>query len=371
MKRKIKVCHVTSVHPRFDIRIFIKECVSLYESGFDVSLIVADGLGDELVKGVMIYDVGKSKNRLHRILFNTRKIYKKAKSLSSDIYHFHDPELMFYGLKLKGKYTKVVYDIHEDLVQQIKLKYWIPKSLRNIISILFKKIENFVVKRLDALVVPQPYMKKKYLLKNKNTVLVANFVILENTQENLSINYANQISFHGGALTKDRGVLNMIKAYALLKEENKLILAGNLKEELLSELKNEEGWNNITYLGRLPYEDVKKQYLNSSIGLILYNNVGQYYLSYAIKLFEYMLNGIPVIMPNFGEWVAFNKENQCGINVDSTNAKEVAAAINYLNENIEEKKRLGKNGRTAVLEKYNWSISENTLIKLYNNLQNN
>ena len=66
-----KVVHITSVHQRYDTRIFQKECLSLRDAGYDVSLIVADGKGDETFEGIKIYDVGKEKNRIKRLLFTS------------------------------------------------------------------------------------------------------------------------------------------------------------------------------------------------------------------------------------------------------------------------------------------------------------
>ncbi|WP_067865114.1 hypothetical protein [Neptuniibacter marinus] len=42
MRSNIKVAHLTSAHPRYDTRIFLKECVSLVRHGLFVSLIVDD-----------------------------------------------------------------------------------------------------------------------------------------------------------------------------------------------------------------------------------------------------------------------------------------------------------------------------------------
>ena len=75
----MKVCHLTSVHTRYDTRIFLKECQSLASNGYKVSLVVADGLFDEYKEGVSIYDVGKTDSgRLNRFTTTTRKVYKKA-----------------------------------------------------------------------------------------------------------------------------------------------------------------------------------------------------------------------------------------------------------------------------------------------------
>jgi len=97
-----KVTHLTSVHSRYDTRIFLKECVSLAkESNYSVNLVVADGLPNEVKSQVHIYDVGLSGSRMGRALGVTKRVLKKAIELDSDIYHFHDPELISTGLKLK------------------------------------------------------------------------------------------------------------------------------------------------------------------------------------------------------------------------------------------------------------------------------
>ena len=72
-----KVCYLTTVHHRYDTRIFFKECVSLAINNYHVSLIVADGKGNELKDGINIYDVGLPKSRLKRMLFFPKKHSRK------------------------------------------------------------------------------------------------------------------------------------------------------------------------------------------------------------------------------------------------------------------------------------------------------
>lgn len=50
-----KVCHITSAHSRYDVRIFIKQCKSLANNGYDVTLIVNDDKDNEKIDGVTSY----------------------------------------------------------------------------------------------------------------------------------------------------------------------------------------------------------------------------------------------------------------------------------------------------------------------------
>ena len=88
----IKVCHVTSVHPRNDIRIFRKECVSLARAGYEVTLVQQGESGEQ--DGVHLLGFGAVEtSRLKRMTQGAKKAYMLAKTVDADIYHLHDPEL--------------------------------------------------------------------------------------------------------------------------------------------------------------------------------------------------------------------------------------------------------------------------------------
>ena len=96
------VCHITSVHPINDVRIFHKECKSLAAAGFNVTLIACgDNYLETYNEGVkqIVLNI-PVKNRVERMISRSNAIYIKALELDADIYHFHDPELLNIGLKL-------------------------------------------------------------------------------------------------------------------------------------------------------------------------------------------------------------------------------------------------------------------------------
>src|SRR5690606_37668892 len=127
---------------RYDTRIFLKECASLANNGFSVSLIVADGKKHEQKNNVAIYDIGASKDRLDRMRNVTSRVFKKAVELDAEIYHLHDPELIPIGLKLKKLGKKVIFDAHEDLPNQILSKHYISPLIRKPLSTIVRILES-------------------------------------------------------------------------------------------------------------------------------------------------------------------------------------------------------------------------------------
>ena len=89
-----RAVHLTSVHPRFDGRIFHKECRALAMAGYDVTFIVPSAEGDTHRDGVKICGVTPPRNRRERMTRTLWKVYRAALRANGEIYHFHDPELL-------------------------------------------------------------------------------------------------------------------------------------------------------------------------------------------------------------------------------------------------------------------------------------
>lgn len=362
----MKIVHMTSAHSRYDSRIFLKECNTLAKNKYEVCLIVADGLKSEIKDNIKIYNIGaKVSNRVFRSLISSFLIYKKARNINADIFHFHDPELIPFGLLLSIEGRNVVYDIHEDLAQQILIKAWIPSSLRKPISLLFSKFEVYACKMFYSLVVPQDEMKTYFSKYNKHTYTLYNF---PNGRDNkVSFQRKNPFQLiYAGSISEERGIFNMLSLISelhRLDNRYKLVLAGNIPIPLLNKTKEHDGWQYVDYKGLLSTDELYQLYSESTIGLIMFNNIGQYYMSYALKLFEYMQNGLTVVMPNFGNWLDFNKKFNVGYCVDVKDPFSSAQLINNLC-NVDLELYCHKNQETCSTS-FIWESQTDILLKVY------
>lgn len=369
---KIKITHLTSAHPRFDTRIFIKMCSSLAKiENYEVNLIVADNKGDEVKNDVNIFDVGKKAGRINRILTTTQKVYQKALELDSDIYHFHDPELIPVGLKLKKMGKKVIFDVHENIALQILDKEYIPKILRKLISKIYRRYEVKSLKKFDALVLAEHSYKNYYKELNNKIEIILNMPDVKPLEQFASEERDKNEIFYIGGISNDRGFKVTIEALKLLK--NKSIdffmhYIGPYSIDLIGSINLDKIENNIKLYGRMSLYEGLEYSRNAKVGLSILKPIGNYTSSYSTKVFEYMALGLPVITSNFQLYKDVVEKYKCGICVDPLNPKDIAEAIEYIMTHPLEAKKMGENGKKAVIQKYNWSIEEEKLFSVYKGL---
>jgi glycosyltransferase involved in cell wall biosynthesis len=363
----LKVAHLTSVHPRYDTRIskFLASTAKRYRT----YLICADGIGDFFSENLTIFSFNKYKSRIFRMWFSCNKIYEKALSLNADLYQIHDPELIRVGLKLIKLKKKVIFDSHENVSSQILDKYYIPYIFRSLISNTYKLYEKFTLKNFSGLIGATLNIKSYLINININTININNYPLILSSK--LSHKKKITSKFHIcyiGAITRTRGIFNLIKSLEFTKNEVTLNLAGEFYPiSLKKKLKKIPGWKKVNYVGFVN-KDIFLSSKNYSAGLLNLLHTPNHQNSMPNKLFEYMSYKIPVIASNFPIWKKIIKKNSCGLICNENSPRDIASKIDYLINNSKEAKKMGESGYRAVLHKYNWKLEEKKILSFYKKL---
>jgi len=369
-----KVCILTSVHTPFDTRIFHKQAKSLLKASYDVTLI-AQHDRDELVGGIRMIALPKPKNRLWRML-GIWRVCKLAFMQKAEIYHLHDPELIPITVLLK-LFTngKVIYDVHENIKYDILSKSWLPKGTKRLFSLMYQLTEKLSFPFIDKIIIAEDSYTKNYR-KQDNILALRNYPILSFLKEPSEAKNARPTLVYVGGVTEVRGVWELVESVRLLKpryDNILLTLAGpiypvSLEEKIGKLLEQFNLQQNVHSVGRIKHEEVYTILPRCHVGMAILHPTPNHIESLVTKLFEYMAAGLPVIASNFPLWKELIEGNNCGLNVDPLNPEEIAKAVAYLIEHPNEARKMGENGRKAVVVKYNWETESKKLIDVYENL---
>jgi glycosyltransferase involved in cell wall biosynthesis len=360
------IVHLTSAHPRYDTRIFIKQCRSLNERGHDVTLVVADGLGDETIDGVCIVDVGRPAGRIDRILRATRRVLRAALRLDGDVYQLHDPELLPAGLRLKRNGKRVIFDSHEDVPTQLLAKPYLGRVSRLTLSRAFRLYEDYACRRFDGLIAATPFIRERLARLHPHTVDINNYPLLQEFDGPPDWDRKAPEVCYVGSISAIRGIRELVRACELLHSPARLALVGTFSEPALErEIARFPGWTRVQAHGHLDRIGVRQVMQRAMAGLVTLHPVVNYLDALPVKMFEYMAAGLPVIASRFPLWQDIVEGNQCGVCVDPGNPAAIAAAIDPFCRHPHIARRMGENGRRAVHTRYNWGSEADKLAAFY------
>jgi glycosyltransferase involved in cell wall biosynthesis len=376
MQNPFDICHLTTVHSRNDIRIRVKQVLSLSKMlDTEVCLFVQDGLGDETdpTANVRVFDTGKPfGRRLLRMTVGAFRMWRALRAVRPRVVHFHDPELIPVGLGLKLIGTKVIYDVHEDLPRQIMSKSWLPGIFRRPTAWAMEFVEWAAARSFDAIVTATPKIAERF--PHEKTVVVQNFPLLEEliVSNPTPLDKRSPAFAYVGGITIARGAQEMIEAFGLVPKRLgcRLELAGKfIPRRLMEDLKKTTGWNRVRFHGWTTRTEVAKILGEVRGGLVLYHPLQNHIDAQPNKMFEYMAARLPVIASDFPLWREIVEGAQCGLLVNPLEPHKISGALQWILDHPEEANEMGKRGRRAVEKIYNWEKEKKKLLALYEDLK--
>lgn len=361
------IAHLTTVHPRDDNRIFHKMCRSVAAAGHEVSLHVADGLGDGVVDGVRIVDAGRPMGRPARATVTVARLWRQALRERPDILHFHDPELIPGALAARCLGRRVVYDIHEYYRVHLRSTAAMPAVLASCLGRLYGVAERLAAALLDACVVVSPHMQR--ILPLRRSVVVGNLARIDEFRPGpVPMASRPRTVCYVGVLSAARRVDLMVDSAD--RSGARLALAGSwYPPALRAVVASGPGWAAVDELGQVDRGRLQGLFDGARVGLLLLELQGDDEHSSCNKLFEYMAAGLPVIATDLRFTREIIGRHGCGVLVDRmAGPAGVAAAISRLLDDPGEAARMGQAGRLAVEREYSWERESARLLGLYDDI---
>lgn len=365
------------MHGATDKRVFAKEARSLVEVGHEVIHLAPGNSETWQQDGVQIvaYPAG---GRIVSRLLRLFRLYRYARRLQADVYHCNEVDSWMVGVALRLLHNKVcVFDVHEHYPEEFaerRFPAWTRAGVRTAVAGLMRLLSV----KTDRIVLAKRSLAPAFSHLPGNKVwLVQNFVSMgalppppvKREEQTFRL-------VHLGLMNRHRGWPQLLEGLACAQWRNvELLVIGTINDG-----STEEFWKSVNDFGLtgrvimepwLPYDEAMARVAASNVGVISFQP-GLFNHKHALphKLFDYMGVELPVIAPQVSiEVCEIVNSAECGVVVDTSDPHSIARAIDWLCGNREEAHAMGRRGRTAILDRYNWQTEGAKLVDMYGQLE--
>jgi glycosyltransferase involved in cell wall biosynthesis len=371
----MKICHITTVHPAQDARIFHRMCRGLAARGIEVALIAPQSFGAEAhLRPSQRNDAIGRARRPQRSAIALRAAWAE----DADVYHFHDPELIPMAALLKATRpaAAVVYDCHEDYPSMMRDKYWLPRWSRPAAALGARAANGFAAACLDGIVAADSAVAADFA-KTARTLVYYNFPSLglfapakaAATEPSADLVYIGGVSERTGFFV----LLDALKVLARQGVQPTVRLAGYTDgaqgmATITAALERSGLSGQVSFDGRIAHSDVPAWLRRGRIGLVLLQAVPKFMKNIPTKMFEYWACGLPVVASDLPPIRQFLVDGQNGYLFTPSSSAQLAERIARLLRRTGEREALGRAGRGMIEAEWNNERQLDHLVGFYGEL---
>lgn len=307
-----------------------------------------------------------------------------------DFIHIHDLPLAKVGFRLAKKYSlNYILDLHENWPEHLRTVNYTKSFLGKILSDneQWDRYEKNQVIIAQRVIVINEFMKSRVQSLSgriDGIYVVQNFLEFDNKFQNLQNNPSkekdiDQINLmYVGGIDESRGLEVVISGVEILSDKLKskkfnLRIIGQGNPSYISTLQKRISNKNLSHLisleGPVLPHLVLSKLLEADILLLPHIKSKQSDNSSPNKLFQYFSAGKPVVCSNCNSLIPIINEHKAGRIYEHNNPNEFALKVIEL---IEEDNFDSYNmNKVTVQNNFNWSISEQGLLKCYHDFNEN
>lgn len=360
---------------------------TLVNSGYDVTLLAWDRDGrspeKEVRDGIQINrfyipaGVGKGPRRN---AFNVWKFnwaaFRYLMKHPFDIVHCYNLDAIVMSLvaaKLRGR--KAVLDLCEPEYYA----FWDKKFSRLLWGI--NELEIQLSKRFDYLFVHNLYQAEKFRSRGISHLTQAGSYPNRSMmpREIRKGDTGKVVVGRIGTIYENNGIEELIEAFRKLLERQKkvgkscsyrLFLAGRVYdsfkltfEALVRPLKEY-----VEVYGPFEAKDISRLYNKIDISVIIYRKTRWFRNVTPTKLFDSLVNGVPVVANAIGDIPQILEDGRCGLIVDESDPDSICDGIEKLTSNLSLRIQMGQNALRLARDKYTWEACQGDFLSGYRSL---
>jgi len=258
-------------------------------------------------------------------------LIEKGKTLRADVVHAADLMILREAACIaRSLKAKLVYDMHEYWRGHVKspLLDTLPEYATRLIA-----TENKYISRANLVLVTSETMKDRiiedhgplpcHVLYNAPWTYVT-----ANTPVNTPLRFV-----HLGVIVLDRNIHELLNAFSRVYGACELHLHGglwgNVSPEQMDELLAKyQGTCPVFYHGEYAHSDISTILANYDVGVYTATAIdGNFDVTLPNKLFDYLCNGLAVVMPPFESIERILADAPCGVTVDTSSTEAIATCL--------------------------------------------
>ncbi len=205
-----------------------------------------------------------------------------------DVVSIHDPELLPLGVIARLLGRRVVFDMHEDVPNQILTKTWIPSVLRPVVAALSRLALRISERFLSFTLAEESYARQ---LRSAHPV-IANHPDVDSLPR---VGGERDGVIYVGSVTEERGVFDAVRAIASVGMP--FTAVGPVDVQLADRIRQVAATAGATVrlTGRLPYGEAMNLVARSLVAVSPLHDLPNYRESIPTKVLEYLAIGVPVV----------------------------------------------------------------------------